>query len=65
MPRYFAVGAGESEVEVKNIYMVALETLDCQKPFIAVKNGGTIRCVLDCHDECADNVCKRSNDRTG
>ena len=46
MPRYFAVGAGESQVEVKNIYMVEIETLECQQPFKAERTGGTIRCVL-------------------
>ena len=29
-PRYYAVAAGESKVEVKSLYMVELATLDCQ-----------------------------------
>jgi len=64
MPRYFALGAGESAVKVKNIYMVEIETLECQLPFISKRIGGTFRCILECHPECSDLGCHRPNDAT-
>ena len=64
MPRYFALGAGESEVKVKNIYMVEIETLECQLPFISERIGGTFRCILQCHPECSDLGCHRPDDET-
>ena len=43
MPRYYAVAAGESNVHVKNIYMVEIESLDCLLPFKSVSVGGSYR----------------------
>ena len=64
MPKYWAIGAGESEVYIKNIYLVEIESLECQLPFYSMKIGGTYRCVLDCHPECSDLGCQRPNDNT-
>ena len=61
-PRYYAVAAGESSVEIKNIYMVEIETLQCQLPFVSQKVGGTWRCVLECHPQCSELGCNRPND---
>ena len=64
MPRYFALGAGESEVKVKNIYMVEIETLKCQSPFVSQRIGGTFQCVLECHAESSHLGCHGPNDNT-
>ena len=64
MPKYWAIGAGESEVYIKNIYLVEIESLECQPPFFSQRIGGTYRCVLECHPECSDLGCQRPMDNT-
>ena len=64
MPKYYSIAAGESNVFVKSIYMVEIETLECQLPFVTEFVGGQPRCVLECHPECSDHGCLKPNDAT-
>ena len=64
IPRYYAMGAGESDVTIDGMFMTELDTLQCQLPYYAEEIGGTFRCKLDCSSECSNHGCKRPNDPT-
>ena len=64
VPRYYSVGGGESLIEIEDIFMTEIETLQCQHPYQKQDFGGTFRCVLDCHEECSYHGCKKPQDAT-
>ena len=62
IPRYYAMGSGESSIRIEGIFMTELETLQCQLPYYAEEIGGTFRCKLHCSDECSHHGCKKPED---
>lgn len=51
IPRYYAIGGGESDIEIEGMFMTELETLQCQAPYKKEEIGGTFRCVLECDEQ--------------
>ena len=62
IPRYYAIGAGESLVKIQDNFLTEIEALQCQLPYQAEEFGGTYRCVLDCSEECSHHGCKKPSD---
>ena len=62
MPRYYAVGSGQSAVFVKSIFMTEIESLECRDPFIKKSFGGSFKCTLECDEQCSDYGCMQPND---
>ena len=60
-PRYYSIGAAEKEIRIKSMYLVELDTLQCQLPYTTVSIGGSFRCALECHEECTEHGCLKVN----
>ena len=39
------------------MYLVELDTLQCQLPYTTVSIGGSFRCALECHEQCTEHGC--------
>ena len=64
MPRYYSIGAGESHVHIKGLFVVEVENLECRDPFVKKTAGGSFICALNCAPECSDYGCITPEDPT-